>query len=72
MLPIGIQTFRNLRKEGCHYVDKTGHLRDLIKSGSRYFLSRPRRFGKSLLVSTLKSLFACERDLFEDLAIEPH
>ena len=72
MLPIGIQTFRNLRKEGCHYVDKTGHLRDLIKSGSRYFLSRPRRFGKSLLVSTLKSLFACERDLFEGLAIEPH
>ena len=71
-LPIGIQTFRNLRNEGCHYVDKTGYLRDLVESGSRYFLSRPRRFGKSLLVSTLKSLFACERDLFEGLAIEPH
>ncbi|MCY4189258.1 MAG: AAA family ATPase, partial [Bryobacterales bacterium] len=57
MLPIGIQTFRNLREEGCHYVDKTGYLQELVESGSRYFLSRPRRFGKSLLVSTLKSLF---------------
>ncbi len=72
MLPIGIQTFRDLRKEGRHYVDKTGYVRELVESGSRYFLSRPRRFGKSLLVSTLKSLFACERDLFEDLVIEPH
>ncbi len=72
MLPIGIQTFRNLREEGCHYVDKTGYLQELLESGSRYFLSRPRRFGKSLLVSTLKSLFACERDLFAGLAIEPH
>ena len=72
MLPIGVQTFRDLRKEGCHYVDKTGYVKDLVESGSRYFLSRPRRFGKSLLVSTLKSLFACERDLFEGLAIEPH
>ena len=72
MLPIGIQTFRDLRKEGRHYVDKTGYVRDLVESGSRYFLSRPRRFGKSLLISTLKSLFACERELFEGLAIEPH
>ena len=72
MLPIGIQNFRNLRKDGCHYVDKTGYLRDLVESGSRYFLSRPRRFGKSLLVSTLRSLFACERELFAGLAIEPH
>ena len=72
MLPIGIQTFRNLREDGCHYVDKTGYLQELLESGSRYFLSRPRRFGKSLLVSTLKSLFACERDLFAGLAIEPH
>jgi len=72
ILPIGIQTFRDLRKEGCHYVDKTGYVRDLVESGSRYFLSRPRRFGKGLLVSTLKSLFACEREPFEGLAIEPH
>ena len=71
-LPIGIQTFRDLRKEGRHYVDKAGDVRDLVESGSRYFLSRPRRFGKSLLVSTLKSLFACERAPFEGLAIEPH
>ena len=53
-------------------MDKTGYVRDLVESGSRYFLSRPRRFGKSLLVSTLKSLFACEREPFEGLAIEPH
>ena len=72
MLPIGIQTFRDLRKEGRHYVDKTGFVRELVESGSRYFLSRPRRFGKSLLVSTLHSLFSCERELFEGLEIEPH
>ena len=72
MLPIGVQAFRNQRKEGRHYVDKTGYVKDLVESGSRYFLFRPRRFGRSLLVNTLKSLFACERELFEGLAIEPH
>ncbi len=72
MLPIGVQSFRKLRQEGRHYVDKTGYIRDLLGIGTHYFLSRPRRFGKSLLVSTLHSLFECERDLFAGLAIEPH
>ncbi len=72
MLPIGVQSFRKLRQEGRHYVDKTGYIRDLLRIGTHYFLSRPRRFGKSLLVSTLHSLFECERELFAGLAIEPH
>ena len=72
ILPIGVQSFRKLRQEGRHYVDKTAYAKVLVDVGTHYFLSRPRRFGKSLLVSTLHSLFACERDLFEGLAIEPH
>ncbi|WP_037478318.1 AAA family ATPase, partial [Sphaerotilus natans] len=56
-LPIGIQTFAKLREDNCYYVDKTGLAIDLIESGSAFFLSRPRRFGKSLLVDTLKELF---------------
>ena len=72
MLPIGVQSFRKLRQEGRHYVDKTAFAKGLVEAGTHYFLSRPRRFGKSLLVSTLHSLFACERELFEGLAIEPH
>ncbi len=70
-LPIGIQSFRTVRTDRYRYVDKTPHVRNLVEGGGRYFLSRPRRFGKSLLVSTLKSLFECQRDLFEGLAIEP-
>ena len=72
MLPIGVQSFRKLRQEGRHYVDKTDYIRDLLQLGTHYFLSRPRRFGKSLLVSTLHSLFDCERELFGGLAIESH
>ncbi|MDE0263739.1 MAG: AAA family ATPase [Bryobacterales bacterium] len=72
ILPIGVQSFRKLRQEGRHYVDKTAYAKVLVEAGTHYFLSRPRRFGKSLLVSTLHSLFSCERDLFEGLAIEPH
>ena len=70
MLPIGVQSFRKLRQEGRHYVDKTDYIGDLLRTGTHYFLSRPRRFGKSLLASTLHSLFACERELFGGLAIE--
>ncbi|MDE0104928.1 MAG: AAA family ATPase, partial [Bryobacterales bacterium] len=66
-LPIGIQTFRTLRKDGCHYVDKTGFALDLIRQGTHYFLSRPRRFGKSLFVDTLKELFEGSRELFHGL-----
>ena len=71
MLPIGVQSFRKLRQEGRHYVDKTDHILHLLRNGTHYFLSRPRRFGKSLLVSTLHSLFECEHELFAGLAIEP-
>ncbi|MCO6492042.1 MAG: AAA family ATPase [Phaeodactylibacter sp.] len=68
--PIGIQDFQKLREEGYFYVDKTREIFQLIKSGQYYFLSRPRRFGKSLLISTLKYLFQGERELFEGLWIE--
>ena len=69
-LPIGIQTFRRVREEGCYYVDKTGFAVRLVEEGSRYFLPRPRRFGKSLFVDTLKELFEGSRELFQGLAAE--
>ena len=69
-LPIGIQTFREIRQDGHYYVDKTGLILDLIDAGKCYFLSRPRRFGKSLLVDTLKELFEGNRSLFDGLAAE--
>ena len=68
-LPIGIQTFRTIREEGCYYVDKTEHIRQLAGGGGRYFLSRPRRFGKSLLLDTMKELFEVAEPLFRGLAI---
>ena len=66
--PIGIQTFETIRKDGYVYVDKTDLVYELAK-GHVYFLARPRRFGKSLLVSTLKCYFEGRRDLFEGLKI---
>ena len=69
-LPIGIQTFREVREDGCYYVDKTPHIERLVESGKHYFLSRPRRFGKSLLLDTLKELFEGSEALFEGLAIQ--
>jgi hypothetical protein len=71
-LPIGIQTFAKLREDDCYYVDKTGFIRQLIAEGSQYFLSRPRRFGKSLLIDTIAEVFAGNEPLFEGLAIHPH
>ncbi len=68
-LPIGIQTFRTIREEGYYYVDKTPDVRRLVKDGTHYFLSRPRRFGKSLLLDTLKELFEGSEPLFRGLAI---
>jgi hypothetical protein len=69
-LPIGIQTFRKLIKENYLYVDKTKDIYNLILQGSEYFfISRPRRFGKSLLVSTLKEIFSGNKDLFKGLWI---
>ncbi len=68
-LPIGIQTFRKIREDHCYYVDKTAYIRRLVNEGTHYFLSRPRRFGKSLLIDTLKELFEGNEPLFEGLAI---
>ena len=68
-LPIGIQTFRTIREEGCYYVDKTAYIDLLLDEGTHYFLSRPRRFGKSLFLNTLKELFEGNEALFEGLAI---
>ena len=56
-LPIGIQTFHEVREEDCYYVNKTTYIRRLLDEGKHYFLSRPRRFGKSLFLDTLKELF---------------
>ena len=63
-LPIGIQTFREIREDGCYYVDKTDFIRRLVEGGKHYFLSRPRRFGKSLLLDTIKELFEGSEALF--------
>ena len=71
-LPIGIQTFRRMREDGCYYVDKTPFIRRLVEEGSRYFLSRPRRFGKSLLLDTIKELFEGNEPLFRGLAVHGH
>ncbi|MDE6235698.1 MAG: ATP-binding protein [Muribaculaceae bacterium] len=68
--PIGIQSFTKLREEGFVYVDKTGFLLSLIKNPGYYFLSRPRRFGKSLLLSTLHAYYTGRRDLFKGLALD--
>ena len=68
--PIGIQSFDKMIEGGYVYVDKTALLYRLVKDGTIYFLSRPRRFGKSLLVSTLKCYFQGRKDLFKGLAIE--
>lgn len=68
-LPIGIQNFEKIREGNYLYVDKTAWVYKLVSTGSYYFLSRPRRFGKSLLLSTLHSYFDGRRDLFEGLAI---
>ena len=70
-LPIGIQTFRTIREENYYYVDKTAYMGRLVAEGTHYFLSRPRRFGKSLFLDTLKELFAGNEPLFKGLAIHP-
>ena len=67
--PIGIQNFEKLRREGYVYVDKTQLMWKMVSEGSYYFLSRPRRFGKSLLISTLEAYFSGKKELFEGLAV---
>ena len=68
-LPIGIQTFEKIRVDNAVYVDKTAFVENLVRNGKPYFLIRPRRFGKSLFLSTLRSYFEGHKDLFEGLAI---
>ena len=69
-MPIGIQDFTKLREDGFVYVDKTAIMYNLVQTSSPYFLSRPRRFGKSLLVTTLEAYFLGKKELFKGLAIE--
>jgi hypothetical protein len=69
-LPVGIQTFPEIREGNYVYVDKTGFLVDLIDSGKIYFFARPRRFGKSLTVSTFDALFSGRKELFRGLYAE--
>ena len=69
LYPIGIQSFETIRKEGFVYVDKTEHIWRMASTGQCYFLSRPRRFGKSLLVSTMEAYFSGRKELFEGLKI---
>ena len=69
-LPIGIQTFEKIIKRPCYYADKTFFVKKLLDEGEYYFLSRPRRFGKSLFLSTLKSAFSGEKELFQGLFLE--
>lgn len=68
--PIGIQNFEKLITNGYLYVDKTSYIRELVDKGSIYFLSRPRRFGKSLVLSTIHAFFEGKRELFKGLAID--
>ena len=67
--PIGVQNFESLRKDGYLYVDKTALIHKLVMTGRYYFLSRPRRFGKSLLISTLEAYFQGKKELFKGLAM---
>lgn len=69
-LPIGIQTFAKIREDGYYYIDKTELALNLIEDGTHYFLSRPRRFGKSLFLDTVKELFEGNEVLFNGLAAE--
>ncbi len=69
-LPIGIQSFVNIRTEGYYYVDKTPFVHQLVETGKYYFLSRPRRFGKSLFLDTLRQAFLGNKELFDGLYLE--
>ncbi len=71
-LPVGIQSFVEIRTEGYYYVDKTPFVKKLVDEGKYYFLSRPRRFGKSLFLDTLRQAFLGKRELFEGLFLENH
>ncbi|MDE6026859.1 MAG: AAA family ATPase, partial [Muribaculaceae bacterium] len=68
--PVGLQSFPEIRERGFLYVDKTQYIYNLIKQKGYYFLSRPRRFGKSLLLSTIEAYYQGRRDLFKGLALD--
>ena len=68
--PIGILNFESIRRDGYAYVDKTAWMWKMIDEGKYYFLSRPRRFGKSLMVSTLEAFFSGQRELFKGLYVD--
>ncbi len=68
--PIGIQSFEKLRNDAFVYVDKTAYIYQLANTSGYYFLSRPRRFGKSLLISTMEAYFSGKKELFKGLALE--
>ena len=70
--PVGIQSFETIRKKGMVYIDKTAYIHQLVNKGYYYFLSRPRRFGKSLLLSTMQAYFEGKRELFDGLYIGEH
>jgi hypothetical protein len=69
LFPIGLQTFAKIRENNAIYIDKTDLIYKLAHEGSVYFLSRPRRFGKSLLIDTMSDYFSGRKELFEGLAI---
>ncbi|OOC43851.1 AAA family ATPase, partial [Thermosipho sp. 1074] len=69
-LPIGIQSFVVVREEKYAYVDKTGYIKKLVEDGKYFFLSRPRRFGKSLFLDTLRQAFFGKKELFKGLYLE--
>ena len=68
--PIGIQNFGEVRRGGYAYVDKTPLMWKMVSEGKYYFLSRPRRFGKSLMLSTLEAFFQGKRELFNGLYVD--
>ena len=70
VLPIGVHDFVQIRQDNMLYVDKTAQLQKLVETGRRYFLARPRRFGKSLTISTLGAMFSGRLELFRGLAAE--
>ena len=69
-LSVGIASFQEIRQKGYHYVDKTQYIYQLVSTGKVYFLSRPRRFGKSLLLSSLAAYFLGQKELFNGLYLE--
>ena len=71
-LPISYADFATIRNKNCVYVDKTQYIYELAKLGGMYFLSRPRRFGKSMTLWAFKALFEGKRELFKDLWIDEH